>query len=68
MSLEEPVRLIGIRLDKISDTYNHQVSLFEDLKEVEKVSELDKVVDNLKQKYGTKIIKKASLKDTKGSK
>ena len=61
----EAVRLIGLRLDNLSLTYNHQVSLFEDISDNESNRELDKVLDNLKLKYGDKIVKKASLIDRK---
>lgn len=61
----EPVRLIGVRLDNLTDNSNHQVSMFDNLEKKEKENELDKVIDNLKEKYGTKIIKKASLKESK---
>ena len=65
MSVEDGVRLIGVRLDKLSDTSSHQVSLFEDLKVREDNNELEKTVDELKEKYGFKVIKKASLLDSK---
>ena len=68
MNIDEGIRLIGVRLDKLSDTSSHQVSLFEDLKVREDNSELEKTVDELKEKYGFKIIKKASLMDSKVSK
>ncbi len=59
-----PVRLVGVRLDHLSKTSLHQVSLFEDLKEKEENKELEKTIDALKDKYGSKIIKKASLTKT----
>lgn len=55
------IRLIGIRLDKLVDSNKHQVSLFDNIKENENNLELEKTVDELKEKYGYKIIKKASL-------
>ena len=61
MNTSDGIRLIGVRLDKLSDTSSHQVSLFEDLKVREDNNELEKTVDELKEKYGFKIIKKASL-------
>lgn len=61
----ESVRLIGIRLDQLGDTSNHQVSLFEDIKEREENSELEQTVDNLKSKFGISVIKKASLIEQK---
>lgn len=57
----QPVRLIGIRLDNLTTTNNYQVSLFEDVKNVKKNENLEKVVINLKNKYGTNIIKKGSI-------
>ena len=61
MMVDDGIRLIGVRLDKLSDTSSHQVSLFEDLKVREDNNELEKTVDELKEKYGFKVIKKASL-------
>lgn len=58
-----PVRLIGIRLDQLSDYATHQVSLFEDLSSRDKNNELEHVVDEIKEKYGIKSINKASLID-----
>lgn len=58
---EEPVRLIGIRLDNLITTSHHQVSFFENLEEREEDNLLEQTVDELKEKYGHKIIKKASL-------
>ena len=56
---EEKIRLIGLRLDKLTDTFNFQASLFdEDVK-----NNVDEVIDSLKEKYGNKIITKASLKN-----
>ena len=63
MNVEDGIRLIGVRLDKLSDTSLHQVSLFEDLKVREDGNSLEKTVDELKEKYGFKIINKASLID-----
>lgn len=60
----EPVRLVGIRLDHLVTTSNHQVSLFEEIKEREQNVKLEQVMDELKEKYGFKIIKNASLNDT----
>lgn len=65
MNVDDGIRLIGVRLDKLSDTSSHQVSLFEDLKVREGNNELEKTVDELKEKYGFKVIKKASLIDSK---
>ena len=61
MKVDDGIRLIGVRLDGLKDEVNHQVSLFENLEEREETKNLDKTIDNLKEKYGFKIIKKASL-------
>ncbi len=65
MNTTDGIRLVGVRLDKLSDTSSHQVSLFEDLKVREDNNELERTVDELKEKYGFKVIKKASLIDSK---
>ena len=57
---EEGVRLVGISLSKLSSNLTHQLSMFEDIKKVENNNELDKVLDKLKETYGSNIIKKAS--------
>jgi len=57
---EEGIRLVGVSLGKFSNIQTHQISIFEDVKVVEKNNELDKVVDKLKSIYGNNIIKKAS--------
>lgn len=62
MNIEDGVRLIGIRLEELVSSSNHQTSLFEDIKEREGSKRLEKTVDKLKEKYGYKVIKKASLK------
>ena len=68
MNIDDGIRLIGIRLDKLTDSSVHQVSLFEDLKVREGNNELERTVDRLKEKYGFKIIKKAGQIDKKISK
>ena len=57
---EEGIRLVGVSLGKLSNNLTHQISMFEDVNVVEKNNELDKVLDKLKDTYGTNIIKKAS--------
>lgn len=65
MDTEDGVRLIGVRLDNLTDTSNHQVSLFENIDKRDDNTSLEKTVDNLKEKYGFKIIDKASLTNVK---
>lgn len=57
---EEGIRLVGVSLGKFSNFQTHQISMFEDVKVKENNDELDKVLDKLKNTYGTNIIKKAS--------
>ena len=61
----EPIRLIGLRLDGLTDKVEHQISLFNSVIEKEKQSRLDSVIDFLKDKYGNNVIGKASLKSEK---
>lgn len=56
---KEPIRLIGIRLDQLSDKTIYQSNLFEDINKVTNDNELDKILDNLNEKFGKKIIKRA---------
>lgn len=58
---EEPIRLVGISLNSLCSTVNHQVSLFESMESKDQNSALDKTVDHLKDKYGSKVIKNAIL-------
>ena len=57
----EPIRLIGVRLSNLVSSSNHQVSLFDDLDNRELDLKLENTIDNLKAKYGYKIINNASL-------
>ena len=59
---DEKVRLIGIRLDNLVNDSFYQVSLFEDINDKKDDEKLEKVLDEIKKKYGDKIIDKASLK------
>jgi len=53
-----PVRLIGVRVDNLCEKEQMQISLF-DNKQEEKQDKIDKVLDNLKEKYGYDSIKRA---------
>lgn len=57
----EKIRLIGIRLDNLTDKKIKQVSIFDKLEDENKI---DEVVDKLNNKYKN-IIKKATLLNTK---
>ena len=61
----EPIRLIGIRIDNLCDEEEKQISLFEDTN-IKKQEKLDKVVDNIKDKFGYEMITRAGdMKQTK---
>ena len=61
MYKDEPIRLIGIRLDKLTSVNNHQVSLFEEIEQRENNEKLDKIIDNLQDKFGSNVIGRASI-------
>ncbi len=65
---EEPIRLLGVSLTNLTSICKRQLSLFEVEEKVEKNNELEKVVDQLKEQYGSTIIKRASLMDNNISK
>ena len=53
-----PIRLIGLRADKLVDKDNAQISLFDD-NENKKQDKLDKTLYDIKQKYGYNSITRA---------
>ena len=61
----EYIRLIGIRLDDLTEKNNYQTSLFEDTSSKENNEKFDKVVDQINKKYNKKIITRASYIDLK---
>ena len=63
-----PIRLIGIRTDKLVSNLTHQESIFDNSVEFERNNDLDKTLLGLKNKYGNKIINKAGLKGFNGLK
>lgn len=58
---DESIRLIGVSLSKLTDTNNYQISMFEDINDKDKDDNLNKIMDELKSTYGSKIINNASL-------
>lgn len=57
----EPIRLVGIRLDDLQEGKTYQISLFEkEPKQDEKVEEL---MDSINKKYGKELLKRASFID-----
>ena len=63
MNIQDGIRLIGVRLDNLTLGFNHQTSLFESVNSFDNDNSLEKTVDKIKEKYGFKSIKKASLVD-----
>lgn len=59
----EAIRLIGVRLNHLTKESKHQVSLFDSIEQREHDLILEKTVDQLKEKFGGKIVHNASLKD-----
>lgn len=57
----EPIRLIGIRLDNLKEEKTYQTSLFDKNNEQKQVDDrLDRLMDTINNKYGKSIIKRAS--------
>lgn len=52
-----PIRLIGVRVDKLTDKEQIQLSLFDNTSK--KQTQIDKVVDELKEKYGQDKVTRA---------
>ena len=66
MHNDDFIRLIGLRLDNLTTENIKQISIFQSFDDNIKDEKLDKTLDELKNKYGTNIIKKAGsikLKD-----
>ena len=53
-----PIRLIGLRVDNLTEEGESQLSLFKN-EENEKQEKLDKAIDKLKEKYGYNSITRA---------
>ena len=57
----QSIRLVGIRLDNLTDDGFNQISIFEQTIKKEKISKLDNVIDNIKDKYGYDSITLGSI-------
>ena len=53
------IRLIGVRVDDLTDKEEMQISLFHDEVKNEKQEKLDKTIDKIKEKYGYNFITRA---------
>ena len=60
-----PIRLIGLRLDDLTDKEEMQISLFDNVKD-RKQEKLDKAIDSLKDKYGYDLITRAGNMEIDG--
>ena len=58
------IRLIGVRVDKLDDENESQMSLFDNNIDTKKQERLDKTIDELKNKYGyTSIVRGTNVKN-----
>ena len=55
----QAIRLVGVRVDNLTEKEEKQISLFEKDRNNEKQERLDKVIDDLKDKYGYNKITRA---------
>ncbi len=58
MYKKEPIRLVGVRVDKLENKNEVQISFFTQ-KNDEKQEKIDNVLDNLKNKYGYNMVTRA---------
>lgn len=58
---DDPIRLVGLALDGLTNELSYQVSLFDKEEDISQSKELDEAVDKLKDKFGFDVINKASL-------
>ena len=61
-----PIRLIGVRVDDLTDKEEMQISLFSNEEKNEKQEKLDKTIDALKEKYGYHFITRAGNMGAEG--
>lgn len=60
----EAIRLLGVRVTKLSNNETYQRSLFDDDK-IDKQRALDKTIDNLRTKYGSEVIMRSTFINSK---
>ena len=60
------IRLIGVRVDDLTDKEEMQISLFSNEEKNEKQEKLDKTIDALKEKYGYHFITRAGNMGAEG--
>lgn len=60
---KDPIRLIGVRLSNFTDTKEQQLSLFsQNSNDNKKNEDIQKIIDNINEKYGNSAIMTATLK------
>lgn len=57
---DDSIRLIGLGVDNLTEEFNYQPNLFDDVK-IDEDIKLDNALDKIKDKYGNDIINKASI-------
>ena len=62
-----PIRLLGVRVSKLNDNDLRQLTLFDNT-DYEKLMAADKVMDDIRNKFGTSYIKRASFLDNNSKK
>lgn len=55
---QTPIRQLGVHTTKLSDSHVHQMSIFEEAKDV-KLEKLDQAIDAIRNKFGEDAIKRA---------
>lgn len=56
---KEEIRLVGVCLDNLSDANSKQLSFFDNIQEEKNRLKLDYVLDDINDKYGENIVKRA---------
>ena len=64
----QPIRLIGVKLDNLTDNEFNQISMFDEPIKKKKNSKLDNVIDNIKDKYGYDSITHGSIMNMESKK
>lgn len=58
MYKDEPIRLVGVSLNKIVSTNNYQISMFDNIEEKEKDIKINEVIDKINKEYGSNTVTK----------
>lgn len=58
MFKDEPIRLIGVSINKIVSNNNYQISMFDNIEEKEIDYKLDEIINKINHTYGSNIISK----------